>query len=254
MPGTSKSLFREINEANSAFNQAQRACESLQAYVPATLAKRLIKQDDGNVIKSEEHTISILFTDIVDFTGMVEERSPKEVVDFLNAHFTMLAQCIEAEHGIVDKFIGDSSMAFWGGLESDQDHASHACRTALRIEEAMHHENCVRRANDRQAIKLRIGIHSGKAMLGNIGSAGRVNYTVIGDAVNTAQRLERLAREVGGEDPEVFTLISGETAVQLGPSFTISPIGRKVLRGRHDETEVFILKSSRTSFTTQPAD
>lgn len=248
-----KSIFKEINEANSAFNYMLRAFESLQVYIPSALARRLIERGDAATIRSEEHTISILFTDIVDFTGLAEERSPKDVVEFLNAHFALLAECIEAEQGVVDKFIGDSAMAFWGGLERDQDHATHACRAALRIEEAMYHENGVRRANGKRPVQLRIGIHSGKAMLGNIGSAGRINYTVIGDTVNTAQRLERLARDVDGEEAEVVTLISGDTAMQLGQDFLISPIGRKVLHGRHEETEVFILKSGHSSAASKPA-
>ena len=249
------SIFREINEANEAFSYAKRAFESLQAYVPSVLAHRLVEHGDPINIESEEHTITILFTDIVGFTGLAEDRPPKDVVALLNSHFTLLAQCIEAENGIVDKFMGDSAMAFWGGLVRDDQHAVHACRAALRISEAMHHENEVRRANGKQQIRVRIGVHTGKAMLGNIGSAGRINYTVIGDSVNTAQRLEALAREVGDKQDEVAALISGDTAKLLGADFIISPVGRKVLHGRHDQTEVFMLKRNPESINlAQSAD
>ncbi len=240
-----RSVFREIREVNNAFRFTTKAFESLQAYVPKTLALRLVERGDLASIESEEHDITVLFTDLVDFTGLAESQSPKEVVRFLNNHFTLLAECIEAERGIVDKFIGNSAMAFWGGLETDLDHAVHACRAALRIADAMHRENGIRRANGQRPLQVRIGIHSGRAMVGNIGSSGRINYTVIGDSVNTSERLERLAREISDADAEVATLISGETAMQLGPEFLISPIGRKVLHGRHQGTDVFILKSGR---------
>lgn len=249
----SASIFREINEANAAFSSAAHALRSLQIYIPRHLARRLIEDSETGAIESEEHDISVLFTDIVDFTGLAERAPAAEVVRFLNSHFTLLATCIEAEQGVVDKFMGDSVMAFWGGLKTDEDHATHACRAAVRIAEAVFHENGMRRARGERPVCVRIGIHSGKAMVGNIGAPGRFNFTVVGDSVNTAQRLEALSREIGENDAEVISLISGETAMRLGPEFLISPVGRKVLHGRHVETEVFMLKSARPILGAEPA-
>ncbi len=248
-----RSLFKEINEANAALASAIRGLTSLKIYLPQGLARKLVQNHDGADLVPEERLISVLFTDIVGFTAMAEARAPKTVLALLNEHFTLISDCIREEGGIVDKFIGDSAMAFWGGIESDQDHAVHACRAAVRIMEAIEADNARRRAEGLQPIHLCIGVHSGSAMVGNIGSAGRLNYTVIGDTVNTAERLEVLGRDVRRPDSDAVCLISGDTAMRVeGEAFTVSPVGRKVLHGRHDETDVYRLVGRKAERQQQP--
>ncbi len=248
------SLFREINEANAALFSAIKGLRSLKVYLPHGLALRLIQREDDRPLEAEERVISVLFTDIVGFTAVAEAMAPKAVLELLNEHFTLVSTCIREEEGNVDKFIGDSAMAFWGGLESDRDHATHACRAAVRIIEAVERDNARRQAEGLQPIHLCIGVHSGSAMVGDIGPAGRMNYTVIGDTVNTAQRLEALGREVRRPDSDAVCLISGETAKRLERSaFRLSPVGCKVLHGRHDETEVFRLEAKDAGTAALPA-
>ncbi len=234
-----RSLFKEINEANRALESAVRGLRSLKVYLPRGLARRLVSLDAQEVLQTEEREISVLFTDIVGFTAMAETMTPKAVLGLLNDHFSLVAKCIRQEQGIVDKFIGDSAMAFWGGLKSDEDHAVNACRAAVAIMDALGRDNEERRAAGLQPISLCIGIHSGLAMVGNIGPEGRVNFTVIGDTVNTAQRLEALGREVRG-DADAVCLVSGETVAHLDRrEFRISAVGGKVLHGRQEATDVF---------------
>lgn len=236
-----RSTFREINEASDAFAAALRALRSLQLYLPKTLSAKLLAADDPRTIGSEAREITVLFTDIQGFTPFSEEMPPAEVAVFLNAHFALVSSCIWAEEGVVDKFIGDSVMAFWGGLQADESHAAHACRAAIRIREAVVADNAERRSRGEPPVRLRIGIHSGEAIVGNIGAQGRANFTVIGDTVNIAQRLEALAKQFASAAKDVVILTSGDTARQIGDDLMAEPCGRHELRGRRRLEEVFLL-------------
>ncbi len=183
----------------------------------------------------------MLFTDIEGFTSLSETKIPEEVAALLNTHFGLVSSCISAEAGVVDKFIGDSVMAFWGGMGVDDAHAEHACRAALDIRRTIEDENVARKQRGEEPIRLRIGIHTGEAIVGNIGAAGRANFTVIGDTVNTAQRMEGLAREFRKPDEDVVILISDHTARLLENKFEIEPCGKQQLKGRRQREEVYLL-------------
>lgn len=236
-----KSAFREINEANDAFAAALRALRSLWLYLPKTLPQKLLSAEDPRTIKPESREITVLFTDIQGFTPFSEEMPPAEVAVFLNAHFALVSSCIWAEAGVVDKFIGDSVMAFWGGLQPLDSHTAHACRAAIRIREAVQADNAERRGRGEPPVRLRIGIHSGEAIVGNIGAPGRANFTVIGDTVNISQRLEGLAKQFPDAAEDVVILISGDTARRIGGDFMTTPCGRRKLRGRRRPEEVYLL-------------
>ena len=132
-------------------------------------------------------------------------------------------------------------MAFWGAPEARRDHAEATCRAALAIRTAISAENQRRTAAGAEPLGLRIGIHSGTAVVGNIGAAGRLNYTLIGDTVNVAQRLEALGKELDIRNSEIAILVSGDTAAFLGTRFEVRPLGNHQLRGRRTATEVFEL-------------
>ena len=136
-----------------------------------------------------------MFTDIVEFTPQAEDLPEQETADLLNHHFALLGACIDHEHGVIDKYIGDSVMAVWGGLSRMDDHADHAVRAALAIARVIREDNAIRRAAGKPPIRVRIGLHSGPVVVGNIGAPGRVNFTVVGDTVNVAQRFEQLGKE-----------------------------------------------------------
>src|SRR5204863_7956215 len=130
----------------------------------------------------------------------------------------------------VDKYIGDSVMAFWGAPAMQTDHAVRACRAAKAIAAILREDNERRAAKDLKPVRLRIGIHTGPAVVGNVGAPGRINYTLIGDTVNTAQRLEQLGKEVAS-DRDVIVLASAATAAKLPADIAREALGKRLLRG-----------------------
>ena len=147
--------------------------------------------------------------------------------------------------GVIDKYIGDSVMAVWGGLSRMDDHADHAVRAALAIARVIREDNATRRGAGQPLIRVRIGLHSGPVVVGNIGAPGRVNFTVVGDTVNIAQRFEQLGKEFMAPDEEVVVLASGGTlaavkhreALGLGP---VAPVLRHV-KGHDEPVEAYRL-------------
>ena len=235
------SRIREIADTTNAFRAMISALRAFERYVPKPLVERLISGEQVRDGPAEELPVTIMFTDIIGFTGLAEPMQAAEVATMLNRHFELVDGCIEAQDGTVDKYIGDAVMAFWGGIHADTAQARHACLAALQIEAAIEAENRIRIASGEPPIRVRIGVHTGPAVIGNIGAPARINYTVIGDSVNTAARLEELARTVDDPAKDAITAISGDTAAMLGPEFQLTKVGEFVLEGRHEETEVFIL-------------
>ena len=194
--------------------------------------------------RSRESIVTVLFSDITDFSGLAETMSAPAVAALLNRHFELVSTCIEAEGGTVDKFIGDSVMAFWGAPEEMADHAAHAVKTAAAIRRATRRDNAARAAASEPAIAVRLGLHLGAVVVGNIGSASRVNYTVVGDTVNTASRLEQLGKELAPDD-DCVVLLSGELYEALPATaraaHTFIDLGAHPIRGRAGEVRVYRL-------------
>ena len=137
--------------------------------------------------------------------------------------------------------MGDAMMAFWGAPERVTDHADRACQAALQIIRSIKSHNLERRRAGLAPVRIRVGLHSGRVVVGNIGAPTRINYTIIGDAVNTAQRVEELARGVGDVGSDVNVLLSGETAERLDGGYSLLDMGSQVLRGRKEPTQIYEL-------------
>ena len=241
MPTLGRGVFRELNEAANAFNTMVDGLRWFETYLPRSLVLRLMRQGGPAAVASEERELTVMFTDIVGYTALAEDLPPTELAAFLNHHFTLVDGCIEAEGGTVDKYIGDAVMAFWGAPESMPDHAERACRAAQAIAQAIAADYARQCGSGRTPVRLRVGVHTGPVLVGNIGAAGRINYTIIGDTVNTAQRLEELGKGMDDGGRGVLVLVSGEMAERLGAGFPLTSVGAHVLRGRHEPTEVFRL-------------
>jgi class 3 adenylate cyclase len=235
-----RSRIREIDEQARAFNSMTGALRWFETYVPKPLARHLLKSGDTRALESELRHLTVMFTDIAGFSTASQEQDAAAVAAYLNHHFGIVNAHIEAEGGIVDKYIGDSVMAFWGAPEKLKNRAERACRAAIAIRDAIERDNDVCRAAGRSETRMRIGIHSGDATVGNIGSSSRINYTIIGDMVNVGQRIEQLGK-VLAKNEVVAILISETTRADLGPEFSPRSLGRHKLRGREGEMEIFAL-------------
>ena len=224
----------ELNAAAQAFNAMVVGLRWFETYVPRKLVQRLVGHGEWDAAKgampSKERTVTVMFADIAGFTTMAEKLPAPEVAALLNRHFGLVTACIEAEGGTVDKFIGDAVMAFWGAPEKQKDHAARGCRAALAIAEAMRREG--------GTLGIRIGLHSGDVVVGNIGAPGRVNYTIVGDTVNTANRLEQLGKSIDNAG-NVVVVMSGVTRQASKFDLPVKSIGRVDVRGRQGQIEAF---------------
>ena len=134
-----------------------------------------------------------------------------QTADILNEHFALLVAAVEREGGTVDKFIGDGMLAFWGAPDERADHALAAARACLGIAAALREGNTRARGNGGKMVRMRIGLHTGRVVVGNVGALDRWNYTVVGDAVNLCERLQSFGRDVAPQDEMV--ILASDTAV-----------------------------------------
>jgi class 3 adenylate cyclase len=246
------SPFREIEAAGRAWESMLAALRWFETYVPKALVGRLLQAAPDAGLTAEEREVTVLFTDIAGFSSIATLHRPAELAAFLNRHFSLVGHEVELRGGTIDKYIGDSLMAFWGAPASDPDHAENACRAALAIAAAIAADNARRSDQGRPPVRLRIGIHSGLAVVGNVGAPSRVNYTLIGDTVNAAQRLEQLGKTLGDTAADCIVLASAATVGRLAPDIARVPLGRRLLRGM-GSMEVFRLPPEAAVHIPSPA-
>ncbi|MEK0085860.1 adenylate/guanylate cyclase domain-containing protein [Benzoatithermus flavus] len=234
VPLLPRSHVRELDRAARAFNAMRNGLAWFETYVPRRLVRQLMDNPSPEVVASRQLEVTVLFTDIVGFSRLAEQLDAGEAASLLNRHFELLAGCVAETEGTVDKFLGDGMMAFWGAPLPQPDHALRAVRAALLIRDRL------AEARGFPPLRLRLGIHTGTALVGNIGSSDRLNYTLVGDTVNIAQRLEQLGKEIAPDDGIVI-LASGTTAAHAAGLCRIEPLGPRQLRGRDETVEVFRL-------------
>ena len=234
------SSLKEIDEAAAAYNSLLSALRWFETYVPRSLVLRLMAQGDEAAML-EERVITVMFTDIAGFTPLAERLSSQETVALLNRHFELIGECVEAEGGTIDKFIGDAVMAFWGAPGRQPDHAVRACRAVRAIAAAIAADNRDRQRQGLAIVRTKVGLHTGPVLVGNIGAPGRMNYTVIGDTVNIAERLQELAKRYLTEADDVVVLVSEATVATPGSLTGMTSLGPHRLRGRREEIEVYRL-------------
>ncbi len=202
-------------------------------YVSPEVVKRISKLH-GDLFSGEERELSILFTDIRGFTSLSEKLSPQQVVTLLNRYFTPMTAIVRERSGTLDKFIGDALMAFWNAPLDVENHAFAAVDAALAMHEHLARLNDEIEADYGIRLRMGAGIHTGDAYVGNMGSDDLVNYTLIGDAVNTASRLESLCVRYG-----VPVIISGQTKAQCGNAFAFQYLDTLRVKGKALPIDVY---------------
>jgi class 3 adenylate cyclase len=239
------SRIRELDAQANAFNAMITALRAFETYVPKRLVSQLIRSGGTGRLAYRERDLAVMFTDISGFTAMSESMPAADVAATLNGHFTLLAKCIDGEGGTIDKYMGDGLMAFWGAPERIKERAKHACRAALSIRRSIANDNNRRVRSGEAPVILRIGVHRGPLVVGNIGAPGRVNYTVVGDTVNVAQRLLEAARAAAVVDG-VAIVVSGPVVEHTGDEFEFVRIGSVAMKGRVQQVDVYELRGLRS--------
>ncbi len=219
------SRFREVNEVLTAFEGMKTGLRAFQKFVPVKLVRSLIEQQRDVALGGEPRTLTIFFSDIRDFSRISEQLEPAELAESLAVYLSTITQCIASRHGTVDKYIGDAVMAFWGAPQEVPDHANQACAAALDAQAQL---RAMRRDNPALPdFFTRIGVHTAEVVVGNFGSDDRLNYTVLGDGVNLASRLEGVNKFFGTE-----ILISEATRDRVADRFVTRRIGLVGVKGR----------------------
>jgi adenylate cyclase len=230
------SRVAEIDELGRTMAIAQRSIWSFARFVPKDIVKGIIDGSISTELHGVRQDVTILFTDVTNFTGISEAAKPDSLMHQTSRHLAALTDAFHAEGGTVDKFIGDSVMAFWNAPHLQHDHVERACRAALAAKAASDALNTQFEAEGLPPFAVRVGIHFGDAVVGNVGSAERMNYTVLGNSVNLAARLEGLNKECGTR-----ILVSKAVRNRVGHCFRFKAIASVIAKGMTTETRVYEL-------------
>jgi adenylate cyclase len=182
----------------------------------------------------ERREVTTMFTDLEGFTTLSERLEAEQVARILNLHFTRATAIVKRHGGTVNRFIGDAIMATWGAPLADAEQALHACRAACEMQADMDAQRAELAAEGLPPIRMRIGIHTCIAVVGNLGSSDRFDYTSIGDGVNLAARLEGVNKLYG-----TGILLSAETARRLEGRLGVRAVDRVIVKGKSEAVEIF---------------
>lgn len=235
--------FREKSELKGAFSK----------YVSPEIVKKIMMDPDKLGLGGESRNISVLFTDIAHFTSISEKLKPVSLVALLNEYFDAMGEVIKEEGGTLDKYEGDAIMAFFGAPMDQPDHAKKACMTALKMRLKLNDllkswkENPLLPGGEQKpVIDFRCGVNSGDVIVGNIGAKDRFNYTVMGDSVNLASRLEGANKQYGTN-----LIISEFTLAQIGDEFIVRELDLIKVVGKEKPVRIFELLGMKADLTAE---
>ncbi len=219
----------------AAVRQRARQTRAMFAqYVPPAVVERLIAHPELMRLGGESREVTLMFTDLASFTTLSEQLSADQTVEVLTAYFNAMTPIVHATGGTLDKFIGDAVMAFWGAPLDDPQHAEHAVAATVAMQQDMQALVAGLAARGLPPIHMRIGLHTGRVVVGNVGSEQRFSYTAIGDAVNLAARLEGANKAFG-----TGILLSAATAAQLPPTVALRALDDVIVKGKTEPVRVF---------------
>jgi len=236
----------EMGELGTAFNrmlkgltERDRVREMFGRFVSDAVAERALA--GGAVLGGEERQVTVLFADLRNFTSYSEHRPPQDVVSMLNTCFTRLSEVVERNHGMIDKFLGDGLMALFGAPIASEGDATNALRAALEMVETLEHLNAEHAYRGIARLDIGIGVNTGVVVAGNMGSPSRFNYTVIGDAVNLAARIEGLTKR---KEFDTRILATEATIHAAGQGFNTRNLGLVEIRGRKEPAVLYAVFGS----------
>jgi adenylate cyclase len=234
------SRIKEISILNIALDRLQKTIAAFTAYIPRDLVSDLLKSDDGIQVGGESRYLTILFSDLKDFSSLSEVTPSRELLNRVSSYLKLMTYAIKEEGGTVDKFIGDSVMAFWGAPTLDPHHAYHSAVAAMKTKRRMVKLNQALINEGKPPLVVRIGINTDAVLVGNIGSEERLSYTVMGDGVNIASRLEGMNKDFGTD-----IAISHSVFKEAGERLWVRPIDLITVKGRAGEILIYELLGIR---------
>lgn len=242
-----KTLFKdEVSELAKAFDnmieglkERDKVKNLFNKFHGSSITDDLMKGDLS--LGGSNKDVIVFFSDIRGFTAFSEKRPPEEVVEMLNEYFGVMVGIINRHHGVVDKFIGDAIMAVWGAPKSTEKDAHHAVRACLEMRKSLEELNARRINRGQPPINIGMGLHSGRAISGTIGSNERMEYTVIGNTVNTGSRIEASTKAFGAD-----LLISETVMEKIGDDFKIEYVGSAEVKGRSEPLKLFKVRAYKS--------
>lgn len=220
------SSIREVRQLEQSLDDARTSLRSFRKYVPADLVNSLVTSGTEAALGGQSARLTILFSDVVNFTRLAETMSAQKLVEHLGRYLAEVSTVIQENQGTVDKFIGDGVMAFWGAPQPNAQHALAACVAAWRLQQKLDDLNARWTSQGEVPFPTRIGLNTGSVIVGNIGSDTRMNYTAVGEPVNIASRLESLNRAFGTR-----ILLSEDTRMAAGDTLLTRPVARVAVKG-----------------------
>ena len=233
------SPIREVAVLSKAVDTLGTTVKSFAAFVPVGLVRQLLQSDQKLELGGHSQFLTVFFSDLEAFSTLSEAVPAQDLLLRVSAYLELVTKAVNDEAGTIDKFIGDGVMAFWGAPALLDDHAWRACVAALRIEQGMTLLNERWVAEGHKPLNVRIGLNSDAVLVGNIGSRERMGYTVIGDGVNVAARLEGLNKEYG-----THICISHGVFKEAGERLCVRPIEDVAVRGRRTKIPVYELRGA----------
>lgn len=216
---------------------------TFQYYLSGDVIEQLVNNPEKLRLGGEKRKVTILFSDVRDFTTISESMSPENLTSFMSEYFTEVSDIVMDKRGVIDKYIGDAIMAFWGAPLDNPHHAEDACRAALVVIEKLEEHNAKSKAKGLPVINTGFGINTGEVVVGNMGSKKRFNYTIVGDDVNFTSRLEGLTKEYG-----VTCIISESTKEEIRdiPEMYIRALDEVLVKGKKQPKKIFQLMKKPT--------
>ena len=233
-------LARSFNDMVAGLAERERLRETFGAYVDPEIAEHILKE--GTDLGGEQVEVTIMFLDVRDFTGFAERSDAQDVVAALNQLWECVVPVIHEHRGHVDKFVGDGLLAVFGAPRRERDHADQAVRAALEIVESVHRD-----LGDE--LEIGVGVNSGSVVAGNLGGAGRLEFSVIGDAVNVAARVEAATRTTG--DAVLITDATRRLLSDAG-EFELEPRDEIPLKGKSEAVPLFALAGATSAASAAP--